>query len=211
MLKAFVTSILLTSLIFLSACGLDAKQPIEADTAASNQNLDDNDTAATTPDSNNNTSTPDSNSATPASNNSSGPAHSEKPEVSSASDPLDFKAELAFDLRSIENQLTENEIPALEVLENNLNALVNHDHAAFKSGFVTEDLAEALDFYYGEHLQYRFTELESFERHSYIENQVHFTIGGERLDTTTDTVEYVKLMYAIRQDDQGKWTIYTID
>ncbi|MHA7967287.1 hypothetical protein ACX93W_24505 [Paenibacillus sp. CAU 1782] len=196
MIKAFVTSILLASFIFLSACGLNATPPVKADAAARNPDTADGSFSQTTP----------------TSNASTVPAQSEKSEADSVEpDHQSFVAELAFDLNSIEDQLTENERPALEVLQNNLNALVNHDHAAFKSGFVSEELAEALDFYYGDHLQYRFTELEQFERHSYIENQVHFTIAGERLDTTTDTIEQERLMYAIRQDDQGKWTIYTID
>ncbi|GEM_PF-1195121 len=219
MIKAFAISLLLSSFIVLSACGVDAKPPIQAEPTASNHNAA-NDPAGAATSAANNTSTPadnstltpsNSNSTSDGGNASSHPAQSEEPKASSTTDPLSFKAKLDVDFTSIESELTENEIPALEVLKNNLNALVNHDHAAFKAGFVTEKLAEDLDFYYGDHFQYSFTELELFERHTYIENQVHFTIVGEKLNTDTNTIEAEKLMYAIRQDDQGNWTIYTID
>ncbi|OBR69290.1 hypothetical protein A7K91_02600 [Paenibacillus oryzae] len=122
-----------------------------------------------------------------------------------------FKAELAIDIKSVENQLTENERPLLDVLEKNLTALVEHNHAAFQSGFVDEKLADTLAFYYGENLQYKFTGIESVESYTNPKNQVHITVIGECLDTNTGRIDTVKMMYAIRQSDQGNWDIYTID
>ncbi|MNC65802.1 hypothetical protein D3C75_1161250 [compost metagenome] len=68
-----------------------------------------------------------------------------------------------------------------------------------------------MDFYYGEQFQYNFSSIESIEKHASIKNQLHITVLGERLDTTTDSVEQVRMMYAIRQSEQGDWDIYTID
>lgn len=181
MVKAFALSLLLSSFIVLSACGVEAKPPIEAEPAASDHNA------------------------------ANDPAQSEEPKASPASDPVNFKAKLDVDFTSVESELTEKELPALKVLKTNLNALVNHDHDAFKAGFVTEKLAEDLDFYYGDNFQYSFTELELFERHTYIENQVHFTITGEKLNTDTNEIQAEKLMYAIRQNEQGVWAIYNLD
>lgn len=123
-----------------------------------------------------------------------------------------FESELAIDLESAKDSLTENERPALDVLEQNLTALVQHDHSQYRSGFVDEQLADALDFYYSEEFQYKFSSIESIEKHPSIKNQLHITVLGERLDTTThSSVENIKMMYAIRQSDQGDWAIYTID
>ena len=96
-------------------------------------------------------------------------------------------------------------------MKQSLTALVEHDYEAFKAGFVNEELAETLSFYYGEHLQYRFTEMESVERYNELVHQLHIVVAGECLDTATGQINEVKMMYAIRQSDQGEWDIYTID
>ncbi|MDQ0720064.1 hypothetical protein QF049_001325 [Paenibacillus sp. W4I10] len=122
-----------------------------------------------------------------------------------------FKAELAIDIESAKDSLKENERPALDVLEKNLTALVQHDHKLYRSGFVDDQLADAMDFYYGEQFQYTFSSIESIEKNASITKQVHITVLGERLDTANHSVEKVKMMYAIRQNEQGDWDIYTID
>ena len=84
----------------------------------------------------------------------------------------------------------------------NMTALVEHDHKMYRSGFVNGRLADAMEFYYGEHFQYKFSSIESIEESTSIRNQVHITVLGERLDTTTGSVEKIKWMYAIRQNAQ---------
>lgn len=143
---------------------------------------------------------------TPTSN----PTKSQDTEAKASSNTT-FKAELEIDLEAAKEPLTENERPALDVLEQNLNALVQHDHKQYLSGFVDDKLANAMDFYYGEQFKYKFTSIESIENNASIKSQVQVTVLGERLDTTTDSVEDVKMMYAIRKNDQGDWDIYTID
>ncbi|WP_151735998.1 hypothetical protein [Paenibacillus tengchongensis] len=122
-----------------------------------------------------------------------------------------FKAELSLDVQSYQDQLKTNDLPVLEVLEQNLTALVDHDHTLFRSGFVNNQLADAMEVYYSDQYQYKFTAIESIEQNLQIKNQVHITVLGERYDTHTDITEEVKMMYAIRRSDQGVWTIYTID
>lgn len=123
----------------------------------------------------------------------------------------DFQAGLDVDFQSAAALLTEDELPLLDVLEQNLTALVKHDYEAFKAGFVNEELADTLGFYYGEHLQYKFSEMESVERYNDLFHQVHIIVAGECLNTATGQIDDVKMMYAIRQSDQGEWDIYTID
>ncbi|WP_145053633.1 hypothetical protein [Paenibacillus xylanexedens] len=123
----------------------------------------------------------------------------------------DSNTAMAIDLELAKNTLHESDRPALDILEENLIALVQHDHKLYRSGFVDDQLADALDFYYGEQFQYKFSSIESIEKHASIKNQLHITVLGERLDTTTDSVEQVRMMYAIRQSKQGDWDIYTID
>jgi len=122
-----------------------------------------------------------------------------------------FKAELAVDLRSVEDRLTEAERPALDVLEDNLNALVTHNHELYRSGFVDEQLADAMEGYYGEAFQYRFTDIDSVEILNDSPHQIQITVLGRKLDTSTGADEAVKLFYAIRQDGEGQWKIWTID
>ncbi|UOK63908.1 hypothetical protein MT997_04335 [Paenibacillus sp. OVF10] len=93
----------------------------------------------------------------------------------------------------------------------NLKGLVEHDHNLYRSGFVTEKLADALDGYYSEEFQYHFSTIESIEKSESIKNQVHVTVLGERLESNTETIEEVKMMYAIRMNNEGMWSIYTID
>ncbi|MCM3174569.1 hypothetical protein [Paenibacillus sp. MER 99-2] len=123
----------------------------------------------------------------------------------------DSNTAMAIDLKLAKNTLQESDRPALDILEENLIALVQHDHKLYRSGFVDDQLADALDFYYGEQFQYKFSSIESIKKQTSIKNQLHITVLGERLDTTTDSVEQVRMMYAIRQSKQGDWDIYTID
>lgn len=131
--------------------------------------------------------------------------------VTKSSSNIDFEAGLTIDLESAKDLSNENERPALSVLEKNLTALVQHDHKMYRSGFVDDRLADAMEFYYGKQFQYKFSSIESIEESTSIRNQVHITVLGERLDTTTGSVEEIKWMYAIRQNAQRDWDIYTID
>lgn len=155
-------------------------------------------------------SLPKDESSTSTNTPTSNPTNSQDTEAKPSSNTT-FKAELAIDLEAAKEPLTENERPALDLLEQNLKALVQHDHKQYLSGFVDEKLANAMDFYYGEQFKYKFTSIESIENNASIKSQVQITVLGERLDTTTDSVENVKMMYAIRKNDQGDWDIYTID
>lgn len=164
MLKFMSQIIMLTSLIFLTACGEVTEQVKEPQSSATKQ-----------------------------------------PYTAS------FKAELSLNLQSYHDQLSEEELPALEVLKDNLTALVEHDHTMFLSGFVNEKLAEAMEPYYSEQFQYRFTAIESIDHNLPNEHQVNITVIGERLDRATEIIDDVKMLYAIRPNDQGEWVIYTID
>lgn len=123
----------------------------------------------------------------------------------------DSNTAMEIDLELAKHTLQESDRPALDILEENLIALVQHDYELYRSGFVDDQLADAMEFYYGEQFQYKFSSIESIEKHQSIKNQLHITVLGERLDTTTDSVEQVRMMYAIRQSEQGDWDIYTID
>nr|WP_154894115.1 hypothetical protein [Paenibacillus xylanexedens] len=81
--------------------------------------------------------------------------------VTKSSSNIDFEAGLTIDLESAKDLLKKNERPALSVLEKNLTALVQHDHKMYRSGFVDDRLADAMEFYYGEHFQYKFSSIES--------------------------------------------------
>ncbi|MNC64773.1 hypothetical protein D3C75_1150060 [compost metagenome] len=118
---------------------------------------------------------------------------------------------MLINLKSYADQLTENDLPALEVLEKNLTALVEHDHTLYQSGFVNKKLAEAMEPYYNEQYQYKFTDIESIDSMLPNEHQVNITVIGQRLDMAAKTVENVKMLYAIRPNDQGEWVIYIID
>lgn len=136
-----------------------------------------------------------------------------EPQSSATKQPYtaSFKAELSLNLQSYLDQLSEEELPALRVLEHNLTALVEHNHTLFISGFVNEKLAEAMEPYYSEQFQYRFTSIESIDHNLPNEHQVNITVIGERLDRATAIIDDVKMLYAIRPNDQGEWVIYTID
>lgn len=123
----------------------------------------------------------------------------------------DFKAEIAFDIDSYEKQLEENEREALNVVKNNLTALVTHDQKLYQADFVNEKLADAMKYYYGEQFQYKFTGIDSIERNTKYHIQLLITLVGERLDQATNTLEDVKMMYAISKNKQGDWKIDTID
>ncbi|NUU73959.1 hypothetical protein [Paenibacillus xylanilyticus] len=116
-----------------------------------------------------------------------------------------------IDFKEAESSLTEDEFPLLDVLKLNLEGLIEHDHDQYRSGFVTEKLAEAMEGYYSEEFQYHFSAIESIEKSESIQNQVHVTVLGERFDKNTNTIEEVKMMYAIRMNNEGMWSIYTID
>ncbi|AWV35574.1 hypothetical protein MHH60_16485 [Paenibacillus sp. FSL H7-0716] len=182
MLKTIARMLMLMSLIFLAACAGDVKPNQEPSTGA-------------------NTPT-----QSPAIN-------TQKPQITEPKQPNEtsFKAELLINLKSYADQLTENDLPALEVLEKNLTALVEHDHTIYQSGFVNKKLAEAMEPYYDEQYQYKFTDIESIDSMLPNEHQVNITVIGQRLDIAEETVENVKMLYAIRPNDQGKWVIYIID
>ncbi|WP_458125483.1 hypothetical protein [Paenibacillus sp. Z3-2] len=182
MIKTIVMTTLLASLIFLVACSGE-NLPKDVPSTSTNTSIQN-----ARPD----TTKSQDTGAKPSSNTS-------------------FKAELTIDLESAKDPLKEDQRPALDVLEKNLTALVQHDHKLFRSGFVDDQLADAMDFYYGEQFQYTFSSIESIEENSSIKKQVHITVLGARLDTTTNSVEKVKMMYAIRQNEQRDWDIYTID
>lgn len=122
----------------------------------------------------------------------------------------DFKSEILIHFTSYHDQVNESELPVLKTLETNLIALVEHDHTLFKSGFVNEDLANSMDYYYGEQFLYRFTDIDSME-HITAYKQWNITVVGQRMDTTSQAVEDIKMLYAIRQNELGEWVIYTID
>lgn len=65
--------------------------------------------------------------------------------------------------------------------------------------------------YYDEQYQYKFTDIESIDSMLPNEHQVNITVTGQRLDMAAKTVENVKMLYAIRPNDQGEWVIYIID
>lgn len=182
MLKTIARMLMLMSLIFLAACAGDVK-PIEEPS-----------TGANTP------------TQSPAMN-------TQKPQNTEPKQPNEtsFKAELSINLKSYSDQLTEYDLPALEVLDKNLTALVEHDHTLYQSGFVNKKLADAMEPYYDEQYQYKFTDIESIDSMLPNEHQVNITVTGQRLDMAAKTVENVKMLYAIRPNDQGEWVIYIID
>lgn len=182
MRKAIAMMTLLTFLVYLAACGVDTPPKGEQMTA---------------------TNTPSPITATDATK----PQDTEdKPSDTS------FKAELLIDLKSLEDQFTENELPALEILENNLTALVQHDQKLYQSGFANEELAEAMKFYYDEQLLYKFTDIEYIEKNVNNRDAIHIIVLGERQDATTGTVEEIKMFYSIiRKKDQEDWFIDMID
>ncbi|KGP77359.1 MULTISPECIES: hypothetical protein [Paenibacillus] len=116
-----------------------------------------------------------------------------------------------IDFKEAESSLTEDQSPILDVLKLNLEGLVEHDHDQYRSGFVTEKLADAMEGYYSDDFQYHFSTIESIQKSESIKNQVHVTVLGERLDSKSDSIENVKMMYAIRMNNEGEWSIYTID
>lgn len=181
MLKSVAVIVTLTSLIFLTACGGGTASREESKPGLNTTN-----------------------------NASSSMENSNKPETNETK-AVNFKSEILLDFNAYQDQLTESDLPALQVLEKNLTALVEHDHVLYQSGFVNEKLAEAMDNYYSEDFQYRFTDIESIESNLPNENQVNITVIGQRLDEKAGTVEDVKMLYAIRPNDQGDWVIYTID
>lgn len=126
-------------------------------------------------------------------------------------DATDFQAGVLIDWSAAEDQLTENHRPALVALNQALVALVEHDYESFRVGFVTEELADALDFYYDDQAEFSFTNLEDIYVHDRIDNQLNLTVAGQRLDAETKTIEDLKYLYAIRLNDQGEWKIHTID
>lgn len=151
-------------------------------------------------------SEPNTVTTTPIDNSKS----SEENSVDKEPRPSDsFEAGLLIDLALYKDQLPESDLPSLEVLENNLTALVEHDHALYQSAFENETLKDAMKYYYSEQFQYKFTDIESIELPK--QHQVHITVIGQRLDTTNDIVEDVKMMYVLKPNNQGNWIIHMID
>ncbi|WP_037285409.1 hypothetical protein [Saccharibacillus sacchari] len=122
-----------------------------------------------------------------------------------------FKSGTTVDLKMFESQLEEEDVPALRALENNLNALVTHDSALYQSGFANEKLANDMSWYLDGKFKYKFTNIESFEKDSSVQNQFLIIVLGQRLDTSLDKIEDLRMLYAIRKDTDNNWLIYTID
>jgi hypothetical protein len=190
MLKSTAIAVILTALILLTACGGDS-QPIEE----SNTGVNTRENAG-------------SESPSPA-NDDNGIQEPDSTETNQA-DVANFESGQFINMKSYLDQLTEDNALVLTALENNLDSLVEHNNTLYRSGFVNEKLADAMRYYYGEQFQYRFTDIESIEPNPRNEN-LHITVIGERLDTTTKTIEGVKMMYALGQNDKGEWIIHTID
>ncbi|SDM33554.1 hypothetical protein SAMN05428961_11445 [Paenibacillus sp. OK060] len=91
------------------------------------------------------------------------PDTSKTPEAETESS-TNFKPGINIDFKEAESSLTEDESPLLDVLKLNLKGLVEHDHNLYRSGFVTEKLADAMDGYYSEEFQYNFSTIESIEK-----------------------------------------------
>ncbi|WP_141504678.1 hypothetical protein [Paenibacillus luteus] len=125
-------------------------------------------------------------------------------------DISNFQSGMFIDLKAYEDQLMDEKASVLTALENNLVSLVDHSNTDYKSGFVSEKLADAMKYYYGDQFQYRFTEIESIEPNPK-NDHLHITVLGQRLDTSLQTIEDIKMMYALGQNNQGDWVIYTID
>lgn len=189
MLKSTLVSILLTAFILLTACagGLH-----KSNTAV---NTPENDVKPTV-------------SQSPLSGNS-GVKEQDITETN-LEDVSNFESGMFINLKSYEDQLTEENVSALSALEKNLVALVEHNNTDYNAGLVNEKLVDAMKYYYGEQFQYRFTAIESIEPNPMNDN-LHITVTGQRLDTNNQTIEDVIMMYALGQNDQGDWVIYTID
>ena len=121
-----------------------------------------------------------------------------------------FESKQLIDMASYKDQLLAGEESVLHTLEANLVALVEHNKADYNSDFVSDNVKEAMKYYYGEQFHYRFTVIESIEP-NHMNGNWHVTVLGQRWDTTNQIVEDVKMMYSIGRDEQGEWKIYTID
>ncbi|WP_342437182.1 hypothetical protein NSS79_29235 [Paenibacillus sp. FSL L8-0436] len=189
MLKSTLVSVLLTAFILLTACtgGLN-----KSNTAV---NTPGNDVKPTV-------------SQSPLNGNSG--VKEQDITGTNLEDVYNFDSGMFINLKSYEDQLTEENVSALSALEKNLAALVEHNNTDYNAGFVNEKLVDAMKYYYGEQFQYRFTAIESIEPNP-MNGNLHITVTGQRLDTDTQTIEDVKMMYALGQNDQGNWVIYTID
>jgi hypothetical protein len=185
-------AVILTALILLTACGEDAK-PIEE----SNTGVNTPENLVTERESHG------------AANDDNGPQDQDVTETNQTEE-ANFESGQLINLESYHDQLTDGKELVLTALENNLVSLVEHNNTLYRSGFVSEKSADAMKYYYGEQYRYRFTDIESIEQNLSYGN-VHITVIGQRLDTTTGTIEEVKMMYAFRQNDQGEWMIHTID
>lgn len=192
MLKSAAITVILTALILLTACGGDAEPNVETNTGVN---------------------TPKNHVAegeTPRAANDDIGAQEQGVTETNQADVEDFESGQLINLESYKDQLTDDKELVLTALENNLFSLVEHDNTLYRSGFVTEKLADDMRYYYGEHFKYRFTDIESIEQNLSWGN-VHITVMGQRLDTTTKTIQDVKMMYAFRKNDEGEWMIHTID
>lgn len=120
----------------------------------------------------------------------------------------DVRSGIFFNIDDYESQVDDKSL--LTALEANLSSLIEHDKALYMSGFVNGGLTANFEYYYSDHFQYQFHGIESIEQNLPYGN-VHITVIGKRLDTAASTAVDVKMMYAFRQNDQGKWMIHTID
>ncbi|MGM0882852.1 MAG: hypothetical protein ACQEXQ_17680 [Bacillota bacterium] len=192
MLKSTAIAVILTVLILMTACGGDSEPKAESNTVVNNpENL-----------------VAGRESLSP-SNDENGEQDQDVTEKNQT-DEANFESGLFIDMKSYQDQLNEDNAMVFAALENNLVSLVEHNNTLYRSGFVNEELADAMKYYYGEQFRYRFTDIESIEQNLPYEN-VHVTVIGQRLDSTTGATEDMKMLYAFRQNDQREWMIHTID
>ncbi|MDQ0061707.1 hypothetical protein [Paenibacillus harenae] len=192
MFKSTAITVLLTALILLTACGGDAEPKAETDTEVT---------------------TPESHVAeveTPGAENGDNGLKDQDVTETNQPDVDNFESAQLINLESYKDQFTDGKELVLTALENNLVSLVEHNDTLYRSGFVNEKLADDMKDYYGEQFKYRFIDIESIEQNLSWGN-VHITVLGQRLDTTTKTISEVKMMYAFRENDEGEWMIHTID
>lgn len=60
--------------------------------------------------------------------------------------------------------------------------------------FANENLADAMELYYGAQFQYKFTGIESIDQNSPNEHQVNITVLGQRLDSASNNLWYISVI-----------------
>ncbi|MDQ0113331.1 hypothetical protein [Paenibacillus harenae] len=192
MIKCTAITVLLTALVLLTACRGEADPKAETNTEVT---------------------TPENHIAeveTPGAENGDNGLKDQDVTETNQPDADNFESAQLINLESYKDQFTDGKELVLTALENNLFSLVEHNDTLYRSGFVNEKLADDMKYYYGEQFKYRFIDIESIEQNLSWGN-VHITVLGQRLDTTTKTISEVKMMYAFRENDEGEWMIHTID